>query len=338
MKMKDLAKRVGLSRQTVSAVLNDKTWVSEKTRQKVLKAVNELQYTPNQHAVTLRGKASKLIGVVLRDISNPFYTQLALGVESVARANNYGILYYNTLENHTYEVEAIRSLTSYRVSGIIISPLAIGVDHSHLQSTIANETPLVSIDDIPDVHCLSVSFANEKASFEATSYLISMGHKKIAFIKGPKTASSGEDRLRGFLDCMEKNKLNVPPSYIISGDLSNDEAGKEIKMLISAKNAPPTAILCFSDMIALSVYKAAHDLKLKIPENISVVGFDDIEIASVLGPALTTMKLDSFIAGKKAAQMILDEIRGTDEPLKSIKLTPELIKRESVRELKKAKS
>src|SRR5690606_6584775 len=146
MNMKDLAKLLGVSRQTVSAVLNGKEWVSQETRDRVMKAIREYNYAPNQHAVSLTGKGTKLLGVVLRDISNPFYTQIAMGIENVARKSGYSILYHNTFENHDHEVDAVRSLISFRVSGLIISPIQLGVDLSHLRHVASLGIPIVSID------------------------------------------------------------------------------------------------------------------------------------------------------------------------------------------------
>lgn len=330
MNMKDLAQLLGLSRQTVSAVLNGKDWVSRETRERVLKAIREHNYAPNQHAISLTGKSTKLIGVVLRDISNPFYTQIALGIESVARNSGYSILYHNTFENHHYEVDAIRSLISFRVSGIIISPIQLGVDLSHLEHVTSLGLPIVSIDKLPNIKCHSISFADRQAAFEATSHLAEKGHTKIAFIKGPKSAATAEERLSGFLEAVKKHKLNIPKEWIIDPGTREEDRHQVIHELLGDPKKRPTAVFCFNDLLAVSVYQAAHDLELKIPQNLSVVGFDDITIAQLLGPPLTTVRTDAYKVGVEAAEMVLSDLQGEQTINKDIRYTPTLVSRNSV--------
>lgn len=331
MNMKELARLLGVSRQTVSAVLNNKDWVSEKTRERVLKATREHNYAPNQHAVTLTGKKSRLLGVVLRDISNPFYTQVALGIESVARASGYSILYHNTFENHEYEVSAIRSLISFRVSGIIISPVLVGVDLSHLQQACAAGLPLVSIDKIPSVHCHSLSFANEEAAYEATAYLIEKGHRKIAYVKGPESAVSASERLCGFTRSMQEQGLRVPEEWLVDPGTTEEERHEAVYRLLKDPDHRPTAVFCFNDLLAVSVYKAAHQLRIHIPDDLSVVGFDDVPIASLLGPSLTTVATDSRQVGVEAAQIVMSAIQSkTPPPVADVRHTPKLKIRSSV--------
>ncbi len=330
MNMKDLAKLLGVSRQTVSAVLNGKDWVSVETRERVMQAIRDHNYAPNQHAVSLTGKSSKLLGVVLRDISNPFYTQIAMGIESVARAGGYSILYHNTFENHDYEVDAIRSLVSFRVSGIIISPIQLGVDLSHLAHVTALGTPIVSIDKLPDIKCHSISFADHEAAYKAACYLTSQGHRDIAFIKGPESAASAKERLSGFLECVEKQGLTVPQEWLVDPGTTEKERHDAIYNLLKNKNNRPSAVFCFNDLLAVSVYKAAHELRIQIPADLSVVGFDDIAIASLLGPPLTTVRTDSYQVGVEAARMIMSDLKRKGPEVHDVSHAPELVKRQSV--------
>lgn len=330
MNMKELAKLLGVSRQTVSAVLNGKEWVSQETRARVLQAIREHNYSPNQHAVSLTGKSTRLLGVVLRDISNPFYTQIAMGIESVARASGYSILYHNTFENHDYEVEAVRSLLSFRVSGLIISPIQLGVDLSHLEHVTSISIPMVSIDKLPNINCHSISFADQEAAYKAASYLAEHGHERIAFIKGPQSAASAEERLSGFMRCAEKQGMKIPANWMIDPGTTERERHDAIHDLLKNPAQRPSAVFCFNDLLAVSVYKAAHELDIRIPQDLSVVGFDDIEIASLLGPPLTTVRTDSYRVGVEAAELVMDELKGTSTKLKDIRHTPQLVERSSV--------
>lgn len=335
MNMKDLAKLLGVSRQTVSAVLNGKDWVSQDTRDRVLKAIRDHNYAPNQHAISLTGKSTRLLGVVLRDISNPFYTQIAMGIESAARASGYSILYHNTFENHDYEVDAIRSLISFRVSGIIISPIQVGVDLSHLKSIVSLDIPLVSIDKLPDIACHSISFANHEAAFEATCYLADQGHTKIAFVKGPESVEPATERLSGFMACSRERGHSVPEEWLVDPGTTEQQRHSAIYDLLKDPAKRPTAVFCFNDMLAVSLYKAAHELQIRIPHDLSVVGFDDIPIAPLLGPPLTTVRTDSHRVGTEAARMIMDDLQGTNsDGLRDVRHTPELVVRQSVTKLR----
>jgi DNA-binding LacI/PurR family transcriptional regulator len=263
--------------------------------------------------------------VVLRDISNPFYTQIAMGIESVARASQYSILYHNTFENHDYEVDAIRSLVSFRVSGIIISPIQLGVDLSHLQHVTSLGVPIVSIDKLPNINCHSISFANRDAAFKATCYLADRGHTELAFIKGPESASSAKERLQGFSDCMAQRHLAVRDEWLVDPGTTEGERHEAIYRMLKDPDNRPTAIFCFNDLLAVSVYKAAHELGIRIPQDLSVVGFDDIEIASLLGPPLTTVRTESYKVGVEAAHMIMSDLKGAGEKVKDVKHMPELV-------------
>lgn len=328
---------VGVSRQTVSAVINNKSWVSEETRQKVMQAISEHNYMPNQHAVTLKGKATKLLGVVLGDLSNPFFTQVALGIESVARSYQYGILYHNTFENHEYEVEAIRSLAAYRVAGVIISPIVIGTDLSHLWQVYTKGTPLVSLDKLPGFGCHAISFADEEGAYEATRYLLECGHTQIAFLGGPPSQASAQARLMGFRSCMVDMGVPLPPRRIAGAGNSEEDRASAARALLIDPADRPTAILCYNDRIALTVYKIACELQIRIPDDLSVMGFDDIELASVLGPPLTTMRLDAYGAGAEAASVILSQIRGeASSQRRNVQFPAQLVKRDSVKNMSQA--
>ncbi|MCX7018598.1 MAG: LacI family DNA-binding transcriptional regulator [Candidatus Sumerlaeota bacterium] len=336
MKMKDVAALLGVSRQTVSAVLNGKEWVSEETRRRVLETIDEHGYTPNPHAVSLAGKSAPLIGVVLRDISNMFYTQLAMGIESVTRSEGYDILYYNTFENHDYEVEAVHSLLSYRVSGVIISPIILGMDLSHLWKLWRSGTPFVSIDKIPSLINHSISFENERAAYDATRYLIGRGHRRLAFLGGPESSISAQARLMGHKSCLLDHGIAINGKWIAGAGTDEAQRNAAAHKVLDDPARRPTAVLCFNDLVAINVYKAAHALHLHIPNDLSVMGFDDIEMASLLGPPLTTMRLDSYRAGAEAARIVMESINRNYAPaseIKQIEYAPELIERESVKQI-----
>ena len=261
-----------------------------------------------------------------------------MGIESVARASRYSILYHNTFENHNDEVEAIRSLISFRVSGIIVSPIQLGVDLSHLKHAASLGIPIVSIDKLPNIQCHSISFADKEAATKATSYLVESGHEKIAYIKGPESVASAKERLKGFTQCMAERGLEVRSEWLVDPGTTEAERHTAIYNLLKDKSHRPTAVFCFNDLFAVSVYKAAHELGLSIPKDLSVVGFDDIEIASLLGPPLTTVAMPAYNVGAEAAEMIMTDLKGGGEKLRDIKHTPKLVQRGSVAKNPRSKS
>lgn len=334
MKMEDIARLAGVSRQTVSAVMNGKSWVTEATRRRVMDVVAAHNYSPNQHAVSLVGGSSSLIGVVLRDIGNPFYSQVALGIESVARAKGYSLLYYNTFESHATEVAAIQSLLAYNVAGVIISPVLVGVDLKHLWDFRQRGKVLVALDQIPGMQSHCVAFTNEEAAYEATQYLISMGHRRLGYLGGPETSASNQARLMGFKRCLVDNGLSPDAATILTNGATPEDRNRIARQALSIeKSRRPTALLCFNDLLAISVYKNAHDLDLDIPDDISVVGIDDIEMAELLGPPLTTMRLHAREAGAAAAELAIEAIAADDPPKAPTQriFEPKLVERGSVK-------
>lgn len=336
MKMEDIARLAGVSRQTVSAVMNGKSWVTEATRARVMQVVAAHNYSPNQHAVSLVGGSSRLIGVVLRDIGNPFYSQVALGIESVARGRGYSLLYYNTFESHSAEVGAIQSLLAYNVAGVIISPVLIGVDLKHLWDFRQRGKVLVALDQIPGMQTHCVEFTNEQAAYEATQFLVQMGHRRIGYLGGPESSASNQARMMGFKRCLVDNGMSPDAAIIMGNGIEAEDRNRIAHALLSLEPARrPTAVLCFNDLIAISVYKNAHALGLRIPEDISVVGMDDIDMAELLGPPLTTVRLHAREAGAAAAELAIDAIDadGQQPPQQRI-FEPKLVERGSVQRLK----
>lgn len=326
--MADIARLSGYSRVTVSAVIGNKPGVSKKARDKILKVVKEHNYTPNLMATALKHKSTNLIGLIVRDITNPYFMKLAEGVEKVLSKQGYNILYINTAEEHVKEVEALKNLSSYRVAGVILTPILKGVSLTHVQRFQHSETPLISIEKIPDLQLDYVDFDNEQAGRLATEYLIKRGHKNLCYLAGPKTSIASEQRGKGFKSISLEH--GVKAKQVSCGSGSEDGYLAALDLLKDLKYRP-SAIFCFSDMVALGVYKAAHQLKIRIPEEISIVGCDDINIASILGPALTTISFSINRVGEYVARYLIDCITNNSPraPLSKV-FFPELVERDSV--------
>jgi DNA-binding LacI/PurR family transcriptional regulator len=273
-----------------------------------------------------------LIGVILRDISNPFFTQVDMGIEEVARQKNYSLLYYNSLESHEAEVAAIQALESFNVAGAIISPVLVGVDLGHLANFVEKGRVLVSIDHVPSVETHSVGFENEKGAFAAVQYLVNAGHRRIAYLAGPETSSSNEARFMGYRRALKSAGIAYDKELMLgAGTTPQERIAAASAMLSRPRTTRPTAIFCFNDLIAIAVYKVAHRLRLRIPQDISLVGFDDIDMAELLGPPLTTMRLHAREAGARAAEIMISAVNAKgDFPAERVAFEPELVERESV--------
>lgn len=333
MKMKDIARLSGVTRQTVSAVLNDKSWVSDETRRRVEKVIEQHNYTPNLHATSLTGKATKLIGVILRDISNPFYSQIAVGIETVLSREGYSLLYVNTFEDHHREVKGIQNLIAYNTDGIIVTPILVGVDLGHLWRVKERNRPMVTIDRIPGMQNHFIDFDDEKSAYRATEHFIEMGHRHIGFLGGPETSTTAQARERGFRQCLRDHDLAATAPPVINAGTTEEQRYAAIDEMLGLEKIP-SAILCFNDLVAINTYQQAHAKGLKIPDDLSLIGFDDIETSKLLAPPLTSVRLQAKEAGEAAAEMLLDVIKRdkneADSSLLSKIFHPELIIRGSV--------
>lgn len=310
--MSDIASLSGCARSTVYAVINNKSWVTEKTRNKVLAVIKEHNWTPDKMASGLVSGSSNLIALILKDVLNPFNSLLVEGINSSLRTSGYNSLFLSTLDNHDYEVQAVSMVRSYRVEGIIMTPQQVGVDLSHIWRIKESGVPCVSFGSCPGISMSHVQVDEMVSIKKLVEYLASLGHERIAFLSGPVTSLSATQREAGYREgIMSCNIKYVPEFSAYGGATLNEGYEAAIKMLRLFINKPerPTAIVCYNDLVAAGVYRAAAELNLSIPEDLSVTGFDDIELAAVFGPPLTTIRQPCYAMGIWMAERVLKEIR-----------------------------
>jgi LacI family transcriptional regulator len=333
--MKDIAKEANVSVATVSYVINkrkDQT-IAEATIKRVEDAVKKLGYVPNLAAKALVENKSYLIGVVIPQtepgkqfmFNNPFYSELLSSIEFVARERGYHVLISGTDVDQSYlEIAKKRSL-----DGIIIVGIHPDNYYENLTST---AIPVVLIDSYcNNLPFKTISIRDRESAKIATQYLINKGHKKIAFASGVITDNGVTyERYLGYKDALEEAGISVNKDYIYSGTVSQ-EYGKELGLEIAKKDDRPTAIFSTADIIAFGLINGLKKANLRIPDDISVIGFDDTWIARDCDPLLTTIKQDVFKKGEKAVDLILN---GNNDENENIVLDIELIERESVAELK----
>ncbi|MBN1517358.1 LacI family DNA-binding transcriptional regulator [Candidatus Sumerlaeota bacterium] len=332
--MNDIARLSGYSRVTVSAALRNKPGVSEKARARILEVAQEHHYVQDQIAVSLRGKPSKLIGVVVRDIGNPYFTHMVEGIENAVAPDGFTLLTISTHEDLQREIQAVRTLAAYRVDGLILCSLTRSADQRHLEIFGRMERPMITVERIQDHQFDCIDFQNVQGGYIATTHLIEKGHQDICYFAGPSNLKASADRFAGFLQALSEHGIQCQDWMRVecgSSSLDGFHSGFDV---LRRQEKRPTAIFCFSDLVAIGVYKAAQQLRLHIPQDVSIVGFDDIDLASVLGPALTTVGYGIRNVGRLVGEQMLQTIgsgRRTSGWSQIIK--PRLFERDSVQKI-----
>ena len=327
--MHDIARRAKVSLGTVSHVINGSAVVREPLRQRVLEAVEALGYQPSQLARGLRRDYTNMIGMIIPDIANPFFPALVRSAEDVAYAHLYRLVLCNSDNDPKKEATYLNELQSYLPAGLLIIP-ADGSPLRESPSRNGRTIPTICIDRRPENWTGDVVRAgNEEGAYAATMHLIDHGHRRIATITGPQHLTSSKERLRGCRRAMREMGLPLPAALIAEGQFdrtSGFEAG--LKLLRPATR--PTAIFAANDLMAMGVLLAIRELGLRCPEDVSVVGFDNLDAAEVLQPPLTTVQQPVHLLGKTAAELLLKRIAGSREAPQEITLGIELIRRSSV--------
>ena len=333
--LKKLADQLGFSVSTVSRVLNGKAAtyrISKNTETTILSAAKELDFVPNQIARGLRLQKTLTIGLVIPDISNPFFSSIARSIEIEARKLNYSIMLCDSHESTYYEIDGLKQLLSRKVDGLIISP--VGEDDDHLKQIPENGMPLVVIDrQFPKLNCSKVISDNYHGAIEGVEYLIDNGHKKIALIQGLLKSSVNQDRVRGYIDAHKRHNIPIDPSLLV-GDSFGEQNGYLGAKLLLNKTTRPTAIFALSNLISLGAIRAINEEGLKIPEDVSLLSFDENPYSDFLATPLTTIAQQNNNLGKMAMKILYEQICSpeTYKPIK-VKLPTKLIKRKSVQQI-----
>ncbi|TCJ15621.1 LacI family transcriptional regulator [Rubrobacter taiwanensis] len=326
MNIRDVAQRAGVSISTVSRVLNDTGYpVKPETRQRVLEAVEELGFRPNDLARGLHLKRTRTVGLVIPDITNPYYPELALGVEATASGEGYSVIFCNTNRRAEKLEHYVDVLLQKRADGIIIA--GGGTDFSPVSQVLSDfdiEAAVIGRHNLPFP---SVQIDNVGAAYEATSHLVELGHERIAFISGPLSLTSVQDRLNGYREALRRRGIERDDRLVREGDFQPESGYSAARSLLQG-SVRPTAIFAANDRMAIGAMAAAFDLGMEVPEEVSIVGFDDITMASYVRPALTTVSLPGYEMGASAMRLILKLISGKECP-RVTWLPAELVVRDS---------
>lgn len=331
-----IARKSGFSVSTVSRVLNKTARacrISVKTEATILKIAEETGYRPNELARGLRLQRTHLIGLIVPDISNPFFAYVTHVIQKHAYNYGYSLMVTNTNENITTEIEQLELFRRKGIDGFIIMP--VGTQHEHLSDLLFHNKPLVLLDrniNTLDANCIVID--NYKGAYEAVMHLIDNNHTRIAIIQGLLDTYTNNERVRGYKDALADNGIMIDENLIIGNDFRSENGYISTKLLLKM-NQPPTAIFAFSDMITLGALQAISEEKLNIPEDISLVAFDDFDFAPYLVSPLTVVRQPRELMGEVAVKLLIEEIRLKKEKTdkKKIVLEPKLMIRNSVKKL-----
>jgi DNA-binding LacI/PurR family transcriptional regulator len=328
--MKDIAKLARVSLGTVSHVLNNSANVRPPLRKRVMEAVETVGYQPSQLARGLRRDKTNVIGMVIPDITNPFFPAVVRGAEDIAFSNGYRLILCNTDNDHSKELVHLKELRTYLPAGLIVIPSNFSDLTAQAESYRRAGTGVVCVDRLPRNWAGdSVTANNEEGALAATRHLIQMGHKRLAMIVGPQHLTNAKDRLNGFKKALREARIHVSAEYI--QETTFDKQGGYTKTMLLLRLIPrPTAIFAGNDMMALGALRAIREAGLRCPEDISLMGFDDLDLAEAINPPLSSVSQSGYQLGTTAAHILIERLHGDKSPAKHIILKTTLSLRNSV--------
>jgi len=322
-----VAEKAEVSVNTASRAINNKPDINLETKKRVLQIAKELGYIRNAAAVALRTKKTGTIGVVIADNRNPFYAEVLNGMEEAAREKNYHIILANTQRDYKKEEEAINLLLAKRVDGLLITPVQDRDDD--IKKLIEANIPFVIVGrDFENIEVEAVYNDEVKGGFLATEYLIKKGHKRIALVDGFLYKSPARGRLEGYKKALKKYGIPLDDDLLSVGDIDVKDGYERTKQLLE-KGLNFAAIFAYNDMMAFGVMQAIKEKGLRIPEDIGLVGYDDIPFSSLISPSLTTIKLKKQELGIESVKLLLSRINRVHKKTKKIMLEVELKIRET---------
>lgn len=331
--MRQIAERAQVSIGTVSHVVNGTARVRTKLRLRVQEAIRNLGFQPSALAQGLRLNRTRMLGMIIPDITNPFFPGVVRGAEDIAFRHSYRLVLCNTDNNPAKEALYVAELKSFRAAGLLIIPAAGSDLTSELSTGTPVSQPVVCIDRCPEGWTGdAVVVANEEGAYQGTKHLIRFGHRHLAVITGPALLANATERLNGFKRALREARLPIAPEFVQEAAFDTRSGSQAAKRLLRMLPRP-TAIFACNDLMALGVLHALHELGLRCPEDVSLVGFDNLEFCEYTSPALTSVYQPGYQLGAAAAGLLVERIKGLEDAPKRIALETELKIRNSVMSL-----
>ncbi|MBE0690940.1 MAG: LacI family DNA-binding transcriptional regulator [Anaerolineae bacterium] len=325
--IREVADHVGVSPATVSRVLNNYPYISDEVRQNVLKAIAELGYEPNRVAQRLRATSSRLLGIIVTDITNPFLSTIMATIEAVFFKLGYSVMMSNTTADPKKELEYLSMMENEGIAGLVIAPTSENVER--IAELAMEGLPIVVIDRRMSTERIDMVLSDNIAGAHmAVDHLIGLGHARIGHIGGPLHLTSGRERYQGYQEAMRAAGLPVEQSWVRFGD-HRHESGYNSALELLEIDPPLTALFIENNMMTLGALNALHDKGIRIPDEIAIVGFDDTAWARSLNPPLTVIAQPMVEIGLRAAELLQERIQQPDLPARLAVLPTKLIVRAS---------
>ncbi len=325
--MKDVAEKAGVSTATVSRALMNPEKVSAQTRKRVQIAVQSVGYDPQPLARQVKRNETRNVLVMVHDICDPFYSEMLRGIEETADEQGYLVLIADCAHQHPDKKSFSDLIIARQIDGMLLlgSVLPFAIDKTQQQ----NLPPMVMANEfVPELELATVHIDNLTAAYEAADYLFKLGHRRIGCISGPADLTLCQYRVQGFIQALRRHGIPAGEHMVYRGDISFQTGAAGLNALISQTN-PPTAIFCHSDIIAFGALSQARKIGLSVPNDLSLIGFDDITLANYCDPPLTTVAQPSFQIGREATLLLLQQVRQHQMTNTSLLLDSKLIVRGS---------
>ncbi len=303
----DVARHAGVSKSTVSLVLSGSSLVAESTRTRVSQSMSDLGYIYHRGAATLRGAKSRVLGMVINDLSNPFFVEMAIGIEEACQGGAFIPFIANTVENPVRQLQVIRSMREYGAAGLALSP-AIASSALELKPLLSDMPVVQVMRRLPGLRASIVAPENRFGARKAVQHLIGLGHKRIAFVGGFPAMSVREERLAGYAEALDEAGLPYDPALVIEAPINPSGAAGVAPQLLRSS----TAALCFNDVVAIGLIRAFAAAGVEAGRDFAVVGFDDIDEARHIFPALTSVAVNGRALGARAAQLLMRQLASGD--------------------------
>lgn len=325
--MADVAREAGVSLMTVSRVVNNKGEVSPATRRRVQGVIQRLGYRPSDIARSLATKRTGTIGLIVPDNANPFFSEVARAAEQVAYATNYSIFLANTDEDPQRELDVLQSFDEKRVDGVLLCSSRL--DDEDLRAALERHSAIVLVNRRLNGTPVSVVLIDDEVGGRiATEHLLHAGHRTIGFLAGPPTSYSGQQRHAGYRRALED--AGLPYNAALVRNCAPEVCGgQEAARALLTAHSEVTALFCYNDLVAVGVLQTCEELGIRVPETLAIVGFDDIPLAGLVMPALTTCRVPRDELGSRAMQSLLDQINGYRVESVEIIVRPQLVVRAS---------
>ncbi len=325
--IKDVAQAAGVSRQTVSRAINNRNEISPETRARVLQIAKEMGYRPSSIARSLATRRTSTLGLVIPDVANPFFSEVVRGAEHEAYAKDYNVFLCNTNEDPGREQAILQSLEGQRVDGVLLCSSRL--EEQELREALTHQSAVVLFNRSLQGSQIGTILIDDALGGEvATRHLLQTGHRNVGFLAGPAASHSGRLRTKGYLRAMDEANIADSSAWVRTC-APTVAGGREATLALLTQIPDLTALFCYNDLVAVGALKACAELECTIPDDIAIIGFDDIPLAGLVTPTLTTCHVPRYDLGRQAMRLLLEHIHGCEEECRAILVEPKLVIRAS---------